>query len=213
MHSPMFVRSSSLLLLIGAALCAISQAIHPASPLDPFDGPLHTGYFISLLMILISLPATAARLSAGSGPLGLLGAIGIWMALALMEVPHAIISATVLPALLADPSTASLIDDHSIVYSNLLRGVFPVFMMAGSVMLLLGSFALSIAALRSATLPRWPAVLLVLGVVANFAPGHSNVGPMLFYAGLAGFGLTVAFGFGRERLRHRVGTRPAVVEA
>ncbi len=130
-----------------------------------------------------------------------------------MEVPHAIISATVLPALLADPLTASLVDDHSVVYSNLMHGVLPVFMAVGSGLLLLGSFALSIAAVRSSVLPRWPAVLLVVGVVANFAPGHSNVGPMLFYLGLAGFGLTVAFGLGRERLRRRVGTRPAAVQA
>jgi len=213
MHSPMFVRLSSVALVSGAAVCAVGQAIHPVSPLDPFDGPLHTAYFMSLLLILIGLPTTAARLSARSGPLGLVGGIAIWIALALMEVPHAVISATILPALLADPSTASLVDDQSVVYANLMHGVFPVFMAAGNALLLIGSLALSVATLRAPTLPRWPAVLLLLGVAANFAPGHSNVGPTVFYAGLAAFGLAGAFTLGRERLLGRPATRPAAIEA
>ena len=212
MHSLTYVRLNALTLSAGAALCAIGQAIHPASPVDPIDGPLHAAYFISLLLILIGLLTTATWLSARSGPLGLLGALGIWLALALMEVPHAVLSATVLPALLADPSTAPLIDDQSVVYSNLMHGVFPVLMAAGSGLMVLGTFALSIATLRSPTLPRWPAVLLVVGVLANFAPGHSNIGPMLFYAGLAGYGMAEAFGWGRETWR-RLGALRIAIEA
>jgi hypothetical protein len=50
-----------------------------------------------------------------------------------------------------------------------------------------------------------------LGVVANAALHDGPVGPTLFFAGLAGFGLAVAFGLGPELFR-RAGTRPAIAE-
>jgi hypothetical protein len=185
--------------------------VHPSSPRDPFDGPLHVGYFVALLSVLLGLPSLMARQTEAAGTLGLVGGVGVWLGLALTEVPHAIISATVLPALLADPSTAALVDDQGVVYGNLMHGAFPIFMSTGEVLLLLGGLALIGTTLWSRTLPRWPAVLLALGLAGTVVLHDGPVGPAFFYAGLTGFGLSVALGLGPETIR-RHAARPASAE-
>jgi hypothetical protein len=200
-----------LALLAGAALCTAGMIVHPASPRDPFDGPLHVGYFVALLAVLLGLPALMARQTEAAGTLGLVGGVGVWLGLALTEVPHAIISATILPALLADPSTAAFIDEQSVVYGNLMHGAFPIFMSTGEVLLLLGGLALIGTTLWARTLPRWPAVLLALGLASTVVLHDGPVGPTLFYAGLTGFGLSVALGLGPETIR-RHAARPAAAE-
>jgi hypothetical protein len=122
MRSPNLVRLGGLALLVGAAFRTAGMAMHPATPQDPFDGPLHVGYFVALLAVLLGLPALMARQTEAAGTLGLMGSLGVWLGLAMTEVPHAIISGTILPALQADPSTAALIDDQSVLYANLMHG-------------------------------------------------------------------------------------------
>jgi len=113
---------------------------HPADFGPPPEGPLHQ-------TPRARTPDEAAFLAIGPGAqqwlTSLVAAVGVWLGLAMTEVPHAVISATILPALLADPSTAALIDDQSVVYANLMRGAFPVFMSTGEVLLLLGGLALA----------------------------------------------------------------------
>jgi hypothetical protein len=180
------------------------MAVHPATPQDPFDGPLHVGYFVALLAVLLGLPALIARQTQAAGILGLVGSLGVWLGLAMTEVPHAVISGTILPALQADPSTAALIDDQSVLYANLMHGAFPAFMSTGEVLLLLGGLALIGTTLWARALPCWPAVLLALGMVGTLVLHDGPVGPALFYAGLTGFGLSVAFGLGPETIRRNV---------
>jgi hypothetical protein len=211
MRSPDLVRLGGLVLLAGGALCTAGMVVHPASPRDPFDAPLHVGYFVALLAVLLGLPALMARQTEAAGVLGLIGGVGVWLGLALSEVPHAIISATILPALLADPSTAALVDNHGVFYSNLMHGAFPVFMSTGEVLLLIGGLALTATTLWARTLPRLPAVLLALGLAATLVLNDGPVGPILFYAGLTGFGLAVAFRLGPETIR-RTTTRQVAAE-
>jgi hypothetical protein len=211
MPSSNLVRLGGLTLLAGAALCTVGMVMHPASPRDAFDGPLHVGYFVALLAVLLGLPALTARQTDAAGTLGLVGGVGVWLGLAMTEVPHAVISGTILPALLADPSTAALVDDQSVLYANLMHGAFPIFMSTGEVVLLLGGLTLTATTVWARTLPRWPAVLLLLGLAGTVVLHDGPVGPALFYAGLAGFGLSVAFGLGPETIRRNT-TRPATAE-
>jgi hypothetical protein len=210
MTSSTLVRLGGLALLAGAAVCTVGQAVHPATPLDPLDGPLHVAYFIVLLPVLLGLPAVIARQAGRAGVLGLVGVVAVWCGLAMTEVPHAVLSATVLPALLADPSTASLVAERSVLYANLMHGAFPVFMGVGSGLLALGTLMLAAATFWARVLPRWPAILLTLGVLATIVVHDSSVGPILFFAGLTGFGAAVAFGLGPERLGRKTTRRLAV---
>jgi hypothetical protein len=85
-------------------------------------------------------------------------------------------------------------------------------MSTGQVLLLLGGLALIVTTLWARTLPSWPAVLLALGIVGTVVLQDGPVGPALFYAGLTGFGLSVAFGLGPETIRRNV-TRSVGAEA
>jgi hypothetical protein len=210
-RSPDLVRLGGLVLLAGGALCTAGMLVHPASPRDPFDGPLHVGYFLALLAVLLGLPALTARQTEAAGFLGLIGGVGVWLGLAMSEVPHAVISGTILPALLADPSTAALIDNQSVLYANLMHGAFRTFMSTGEVLLLIGGLVLAGTTLWSRTLPRWPAVLLVLGLGGTLVLPDGPVGPTLFFAGLTGFGLSIAFRLGPETIRRKT-TRPVAAE-
>jgi hypothetical protein len=192
------VRLGGFALIVGAAVCVVGQAVHPESPLDPFDGPLHVAYFVALMLVLLGLPAVIARQAPRGGILGLLGGVAVWLGLAMTEAPHAAISGTVLPGMLADPSTAPLVAVQSVLYSNLMHGAFPVFMGVGSALLAFGALALSGATLWARILPRWPVLLLVLGIGATVGMHNGNVGPTLFFAGLTGLGLSVALGLGPE---------------
>jgi hypothetical protein len=210
-RSPDLVRLGGLVLLVGGALCTAGMVVHPASPREPFDGPLHVGYFLALLAVLLGLPALMARQTEAAGFLGLIGGVAVWLGLAMSEVPHAVISGTILPALLADPSTATLIDNQSVLYANLMHGAFRTFMSTGEALMLIGGLLLAGTTLWSRTLPRWPAVLLVLGLAGTLVLPDGPVGPALFYAGLTGFGLSIAFRFGRETIGRKT-ARPVAAE-
>jgi hypothetical protein len=106
---------------------------------------------------------------------------------------HAVISATILPALLADPSTNALVNDDSVLFANLMAGPFGVMMGLAVWLLLVGVLATAAAVVHSRALPRWPAVVLVLAVLVSalgmlvpVVPGM--LGPTGLFVGLVGLG-------------------------
>ena len=218
MRPSTLARLSGLALLTGALVGAVAMAIHPDSPRDPLDGPLHTLYLPAILLVLLGLSALLARLAERAGPLGLVGGLALWFGLAVAEVPHAAISATALPALLANPSTNALVSEDSIAFANLMAGPWGVMLPIAEALLAIGALAIPAAVLRSGAFPRWPALALlaallvsVLSMVTPVVPG--NIGPVLVFVGLAGMGLTLLFELGPERLPIRRRTFAASAQA
>jgi hypothetical protein len=119
---------------------------------------------------------------------------------AVNELRHSVLDATILPALLNNPTTTDLIRQGSWLEQALFAGAFGTMMM-GMVLLMISVVLVGIGTLIEGSYPRWSAVLLLAAASTAILPlGHGPVGPALLYVSVAGFGFAMLTPAGREPL-------------
>lgn len=194
MSSPTTYRLSGIALLFGSILSIVYyflQSFGNDGDLKTLTSPLFMISsvigFIGALLVLLGLPGMFIRQARQAGILTLIGFLSVAYITLFSGVLIPFTSITVIPVLAAKPATQAL--------ATTPPPLFDLFFFISLPAQLLGTIALAIATLRARIFPRWSAWLLiavpVLGL-ASFLPFYppmlNNLGPMLAYLALAGFG-------------------------
>ncbi|MBI1878113.1 MAG: hypothetical protein HYR94_07790 [Chloroflexi bacterium] len=201
LSTQMLYRLGGVAVLVGGVLGALSEALHPADPEGPATlaeyarvaQPVHLLMFVGVILLLLGLPAVYVRQSHKAGILGLVGFVLLFFGLSLVALPHSVIDFDLLPTLVAQvpdqvmPIMMAEAEDPFVAFMGMIA--FPT--------LLVGTVLLAISTIRARVFPSWPAWLLLGAVALNLienlifnVPGV-EVGAVLFYLALAGFGLSL----------------------
>jgi hypothetical protein len=169
------VRSSGLLLIVGAALLGTATLIVSLNPVvsQPFSPLVGLLFLLAAIFLLLSLPAMYARQASAAGWLGAIGHVllqtGILLFVVLASTP------------LLYPSLQVASGENAVVF---LLGIA----------LTLGLLLTGIATVRAGVFPRWAGILLLVAMagfffdffVAEFLP------PITGQAGAAFLGILLA---------------------
>src|SRR5258706_3244404 len=163
MSSSTLYRFSGGALLIGGVLAIIGQLLqiladHPGTPLWIPGTWLALG---GTLLVVLGWPGVYFRQVHRAGRLGLLGFVLSLVAL-LILVGIQTVDAFVTPALAASAATRPLLDFGAIPALN-------VFELLCGLLLVIGPFLFGMATIRAGVLPRWTALILIVGSVATLA--------------------------------------------
>lgn len=167
MSSTTLFRLSGLSLVLGGLLSVLYLFIHPdesglAYYRHAMTAPAHLVGFVAVLLVLLGLPGLYARQVGRAGILGLAGTILIFFGLAVLDVTHNVVDATVTPALATIPDAEPLLAAGGPFEEALQSGMQGTLVGVGGPMLLLGLVLLGIATLRAKVLPRWAGALLIV---------------------------------------------------
>jgi hypothetical protein len=189
------------MLLAGALAGIVVMALHPDDIRDSRNGPLHFAYFFTSLLVVLGLAGPPDRLRGRAGIAAGAGFLALSVFVAVSEMGHSVLDATLIPVLRDNPATTDLISNDSWVSQSLFAGPFGLMLMAAMVLLLVGMLLVGVGTLVEGSYPRWPAVLLLLLVPTPLLPfTQGPIGPALLYLALAEFGYATLTGAGREPL-------------
>lgn len=221
MSSTTSYRLSGIALIVGSVLTAIyyiSNAFINGNDLTQLAGPVAVYGsligFIGSVLVLLGLPGMYVRQAQRAGILGLLGFLFVWYVTLLQGVVVPFTSVTIVPTLVNNPATRSLLANQGSGFS------FGPFFLVSLVGQTVGILLLAIATLRAKIFPRWIAWLLiatlVLGVVTflPFIPGLlGGVPPVLGSVAIAGYGYALLWPQRLERMQPASASAGAAMSA
>jgi len=190
MSSGALYRLSGLVLLVGALLAIIGNVLgtvlfpgnDPHQYANALWLPVMLLSFIGPLLLLVALPAVAARQAPRAGWLGLVGFV-------LTFIGGFLFTSSSVTALLILPWLAQ-------VAPKLAAGngppAFFVYFLVASLLFAVGGVLLGIATMRAGVLPRWAGLLVIFGAVLNLV-GFPLSGAISSIVGVVAF---VLFGLG-----------------
>ncbi len=186
MSQQILQRLSGLALLVGGALFAVGNLLHPidhspASHASATWTAAHVTFMIGMLGILLGLPALYARQADRAGVLGLLGFVAFFLGIA-ATVAGSWFEAYAVPVL----SEAAI--------EAVETGPGVPFMMAGGLLFLVGQIVFGIATYRARVYPP-PAALALIGLAVVLLPALGMTGTvvgLLTIGATAGLGVTLA---------------------
>jgi hypothetical protein len=193
MSSTNLIRWSGLANILAGILLVLFSLLHPpevSPPPDPavvLNSPwalIHTLVMLAAVFILLGLVGTYARQIQKTGLFGLIGFLTAFVGNTLL-VGFWFFDAYVIPILASQAPI--LLTDKTILMSGPTAGPFVLAYLLGGVISVIGFIVMGIATIRANILPRWAAVLMMVGApVFTFSP-H---GPILISgAVLLGLGL------------------------
>jgi hypothetical protein len=188
MSSRMLYRLSGISLLVGSVLAVIGAILGLLNG-DPTSTMTVAGAvvgFVGGALILLGLPGMYARQAQRAGILGLIGTTLMIVYILVLGTFGNALNALVLP----------FIATHA---PSLLKSDLPavdLFFMLGGLLGVVGGILLGIAIMRAAVLPRWAGLLLMVGVVLQFAGDFlqspiANLGFLFVMIAFAWLGLGV----------------------
>ena len=152
---------------------------------DPLWQPLYGVVLAGSLLVVLGLPAVLAVHGAASRRLTLVGYLGIFAPLVMLNVAETSMEAFVKPYLVTHGGLPT--DDPA---------GLTAFEIVALVLLLVGSVCLAVAVFRARILPVWVGVALLATLVASFTLPHTGpvafVSDYLIFAALSAFGLRAA---------------------
>lgn len=148
---------AGLLIIAGISLHPNAKSIGPSAFVNPLWIPVHLVILVSLVLFLWGAIGYHRRQENEAGILGHIGSALTVLGTVLTVVPITI-DGFVLPGLVA-ANAANLVADDSALFSGALTSLF----LAAGIVFSLGVIALGIATLRAGVLPKWPAILLMIG--------------------------------------------------
>jgi hypothetical protein len=198
------IRTGALFLLIGGVLGLLGAVLSLPSNVDfkdqvasPLFLPSNWLNLVGGLIAVIGFPAAYAVIAQRSGPIGLIGFLGVMLAGMLLPVSSSVLSLLMAPALVAltPPAGADQGPPGFVIYFT-----------GAGVIALVGAVLFGIAIIRSGVFSRWPGYLLILAgfvnLVVNFLPNvPGSLGGVVFNVALAWIGYElwrVASGSGSE---------------
>ena len=179
-------RLSGASLVAGCALLALGDVVRVVSGSDPSNPLLAAGWFIQsvgAMLALLAVPGLYVRIAVPTGLAGLVGILGITLFLFYFGVFGGLVHALAVPGLAKQGASRPIPVDLGFI--------------AAAVFATIGSLALGIGVLRSRTLPRSAAILLMAGGTALFV-GHplgmhlEDLGLAMLVAALGWAGLRLA---------------------
>lgn len=168
--NPLFQWSGWALLLAGI-LTAIAILLHPDEGAEPGAVlsagwiPIHVTFIVSILLSLFGLTGIYLRQREQVGGAGLVGYM-LMMAGSALFVAILTIDTFIVPALAANPATASLLDESGPLFGGPLGLVFVL----TGVVFALGVILTGITTFRAGVLPGWAGLILLIGVLLAFSP-------------------------------------------
>jgi hypothetical protein len=192
MSAVRLIRFSGLITLSGGALKAVGALLHPvgedlAAVNHPNWVPAHLIFWVSMTLILFGLVGLYARQREETGWLGLAGFVLSFIGTALVGSLLYMVS-TIVPSVAAE--TPALFEQAMTLPAFALAVVFLGYGV--------GFILFGIATMRAGVLPRWSALLLIVGVALSMLEGspieqtalHAilTVGRILFGLALAWMG-------------------------
>jgi hypothetical protein len=206
MSSSTLFRLSGAALIVGGALGAVGQLIHPADPEGPAmlasyaqaSQPIHLLLFFAVLLVLLGLPGVYARQSDQTGLLGLVGFLLLFFGVPLVDLIHSVVDFAILPALVEQAPDQAM----PVITAAFEEPSWAILQMLGFPLLGLGVVVFGIVTIRARVFPRWTGWLLVavpiVGIISRFLPIPPEVGTspdgVLFYVALVGFGYALLAG-------------------
>jgi hypothetical protein len=171
---------------IGGALCIAGGIIHPI-----VDGKGHSVAALTspgtpvaqillgagTVLLVLGLPGMYAWMRPRIGMAGFIGILCYLLGNIVTATGHLTVELFVAHPLAADPQTAHLIADNDTMIDT---AAFAMFNTIGGLIMLIGMGLLGASLLRNRTVPRWIAVLTLLGMVGFFLP-------LPAVAGISGF--------------------------
>lgn len=163
-------------LAIGGVLCIAGGTLHPivdgkghsvealTSPGTPIAQSLLA---LGTVGLILGLPGMYAWMRPRLGTAGFVGIVLYLVGNVTTAAGHLAIELFVAHPLAEDPATAQLIADNDNMVDTT---AFLVFNQGGGMVMLLGMALLGVSMLRNHTVPRWIAVLTLIGMVAFFLP-------------------------------------------
>jgi len=200
MSSSTLFRLSGAALVLGGALGAAGQLLHPADPEGPAmlaayaqaSQPIHLMLFFAVMLVLLGLPGVYARQSEQTGLLGLVGFLLLFFGVPLVDLIHSVVDFAILPAVVEQAPDQAM----SVVLAAFEDPSWAILQMLGFPLLGLGVIVFGIATIRARVFPRWSGWVLVavpiVGIISRFLPIPPDVGTspdgVLFYVALVGLG-------------------------
>ena len=196
----MLYRLSGVSLLLGGALGALAQLIHPADPQGPADWPqyaqagqpLHLMLYFAVMLVLLGLPGMYARQSDKTGLAGLAGFLLLFFGLPFVDLIHSVINFSILPSVVAQAPDQAM----DVINAAIADPAWAILQSLGFPLLGLGVIITGITTIRARVFPRWTGWLIlsppVVGILSMFLPLPPTVGTsfdgVVLYLALAGFG-------------------------
>jgi hypothetical protein len=176
-------------LLVGGVLAIIGQLLQiQAAPGTPLWIP---GTWLALggtLLVLLGWPGLYFRQVHRAGRLGMLGFVLSFVALLIDGIGIGTVAAFVSPALAASAATRPLLDQQALP-------ALLVFELLGGLLLIVGPFLFGIATIRAGVLPRWAALILIVGSVATLLTvilhDWNEVSAAILFLAIACFGFVL----------------------
>src|SRR4051794_34764665 len=168
--SRMFSRLSAVALIVGGTIGTLAQVFHPEEPTDPLNVPIHVVLYFGVLLVLFGLPGILTYQGSKVGALGILSGIVAFFGLAMMDLPHAALEMSLVPALTGDASLRPLLREDGPLSIGINNSPFGVVNTLAGPLMLIGFSLLGAAILRSRVLPRWTAWVIfggTAGIVAS----------------------------------------------
>ncbi len=145
--------------------------------------------FLGAAFSILGLPGLIARQAGQAGILGMIGGVAVLLVQMIFGIGNGFVDVTVLPSLVANPSTRDFA----------LAGPPPamnIFFMVGVASGVIGALTLGIATLRARVFPRWIGILFLLTVLAEVptfleVPFMSNLAPLMSSVALLGAGVVL----------------------
>jgi hypothetical protein len=165
----------------------VSLAMRGAGPTDPLWQPMYGVALAGNLLVVLGLPAILAAHRGAARRLTLVGYVGIFAPLVMLNVAETTVEAFLKPYLAAhggmpDPTPAGL---------NAFEAV-------ALLLLVVGAVCLAVAVFRARVLPRWVGIAVLGSVVGAF---FLHSGPTAFVSDYCLFAALVWFGLRAARLR------------
>jgi hypothetical protein len=188
MSSTTLYRLSGFSLLVGSVLAVIGTILGLLSS-DPASTITVAGAMVSLVggtLLVLGLPGMYAIQAQRAGILGLIGTTLMLIYVLILGTFGNTFNALVLP----------YIATHAPALMNNPPGGLELFFMVGGLLGAVGGILLGIAIMRAAILPRWAGLLLMVGVVLQFAGDFlqspiANLGFLFVMIAFAWLGLGV----------------------
>lgn len=200
MSSTTLYRLSGLVLLVGGALAALVQLIHPADPRTPAQlteyvrasQAVHLLDVGAVLLILLGLPAAYARQSSKAGIAGLIGMLLLFFGLPLLELLHSVVHIGALPAL------HRMQPDHVFSWVATMEEatLVGILQQAAAPLLLIGAPLFALATVRAGMLPRWSGLLLLGAIILQIISVISGLDVLATTAAVTFFLALAAYGVG-----------------